>query len=378
MKILFTGGGTGGHFYPIIAVAKEIRHIAKENKMVQPTLLYFAPDPYMEQMLYDNQIFFKPILAGKVRNYSSVLNFFDIFKTFFGVMGALWKVFWSYPDVIFSKGGYGSFPVVLAGRILGIPIIIHESDSVPGKVNKWSGKFAKRIAISYPDAAKYFPAEKTAWTGNPVRPEIEMSSKEGASEYLKLKENIPVLLILGGSQGAKVINDIILDSLPKLIERFQIIHQTGVNNFEEVKNTAESILIHSEYKNRYNAFQYLDDLAMRMSAGAADIVITRAGSTIFEVASWGIPSIIIPITESNGNHQRLNAYTYARAGAGIVIEEKNLSDDILMAQINKIMFNEDVYKQMVENSKAFAKPNADREIAEEILKFGLHNKKNNK
>ncbi len=373
MKILFTGGGTGGHFYPIIAVAKEIRRVAKENKMVQPTLLYFAPDPYIEQMLYDNQISFSRVSSGKVRAYSSILNFFDMFKTFFGVIGALWKVFWSYPDVIFSKGGYGSFPVVFAGRMLGIPIIIHESDSVPGKVNRWAGKFAKRIAISYPDAAAYFPKDKTAWTGNPVRPEIEMASKEGAKEFLNLKENIPTLLILGGSQGAKLINDIILDALPKLIEKFQIIHQTGINNFKEVNNTAKSILIHSDYKDRYMAFQYLDDLAMKMSAGAADLIITRAGSAIFEIASWGIPSIIIPITESNGNHQRLNAYTYARTGAGIVIEEKNLSDDILMAQISKIMDNDAVYQQMAESSKNFAKPNADREIAEEIIRFGLHN-----
>ncbi len=378
MKILLTGGGSGGHFYPIIAVAQELRDVSKEKKIIDPTLFFFAPSPYNEKLLYDNQIYFKKVPSGKRRNYRSALNFLDFFKTFYGVILGLWKVFWEYPDVIFSKGGYGSFPIVFAGRILGIPIVIHESDSVPGRVNMWAGKFAHRIALSYPDSAKYFPEEKTAWTGNPVRKEVEMVPQRGAKEFLNLEPDTPVILVLGGSQGAKLINEIILDSLPRLIKKFQIIHQTGVDNFDEVSTVASAILQDSEFKKRYRPFKYLDNLAMRMSAGAADIVITRAGSTLFEVALWEIPSIIIPITNSAGNHQRKNAYTYARSGAGIVIDESNLSDDILIAQINAILDNEETYESMSMAAKSFAKPEASKTIAEEIIETALSHHKSKK
>jgi UDP-N-acetylglucosamine--N-acetylmuramyl-(pentapeptide) pyrophosphoryl-undecaprenol N-acetylglucosamine transferase len=374
MKILLTGGGSGGHFYPIIAVAEQIREIAKDRKLIDPEITFYGPNPYDEKLLFNNQIYYKKINAGKMRRYFSILNFFDFFKTGIGIISAIWKVFWEYPDVIFSKGGYGSFPVVLAGKILGIPIIIHESDSVPGKVNLWTSKFAQKIAISYPEAVSFFPKEKTAWTGNPVRREVTRISKEGATEYLDLEPNVPVILILGGSQGARLINDAVIDALQKLIPKYQIIHQTGVDNYEDVSKMAEVLLKDSEFKSRYRPFKYLDDLAIRMSAGASDLIITRAGSTLFEIALWGIPSIVIPITASNGNHQRKNAYTYARAGAGTVIEEANLSDDILFAEINRIMDNPENYNKMVESAKNFARPEAAHTIAEEIISIALSHK----
>jgi len=376
MKILFTGGGTGGHFYPIIAVAQQIREVTKEKKLIEPELHFFAPSPYNEKLLFDNKIYFQKISAGKMRGYFSLLNVIDYFKTGLGIVSAIWKVFWLYPDVIFSKGGYGSFPVVLAGRILGIPIIIHESDSVPGKVNAWAAKFAEKIAISYPEAAAEFPKGKVAWTGNPVRREIGVTSSQGAKEYLNLNENIPVIFIVGGSQGSKVINDVILDSLNKLLPNFQIIHQVGEKNYDAVKEISDVLITDENLKIRYKPFKYLDDLAMRMTAGASDLVITRAGSTLFEISLWGLPSIIIPITESNGNHQRKNAYTYSRSGAGTVIVESNLSDDILIAEINRIMDNKDVYDNMVESAKQFSRPQAANTIAEAIIDLVLsHNKK---
>lgn len=375
MKILLTGGGTGGHFYPIIAIAQELRDEFKKRKLIDPNLYFLAPDPYDKKLLFDNRIYYKKVSAGKRRNYGSLLNFFDLFKTGFGILSALWKVFWIYPEVIFSKGGYGSFPVVLAGRILGIPIIIHESDSTPGRVNKWAGKFAKKIALSYPESAVYFKGEKTAWTGNPVRKEVRMVAKSGAREYLNLENNVPVIFVIGGSQGSQLINQVLLDSLERLVQKYQIIHQTGTKNWNEVSINTDAILMHSEFKSRYKPFKYLDDLAMRMAAGASDLVITRAGSTLFEIALWGTPSIIIPIELSAGNHQRKNAYTYARSGAGTVIEEPNLSDDILMAQIENILGNEETKKRMSDAAINFAKPDAAKTIANEIINIAMsHNK----
>jgi len=371
MKIIFTGGGTGGHFYPIIGIIEAMRDVAKEKKLLDPTLYFLAPDPYNERLLFDNLVTFKKVPAGKMRIYFSPLNIIDWFKTAYGILVALWKVFWIYPDVIFSKGGYGAFPIVVAGRILGIPIIIHESDSAPGKVNAWSGKFAEKIAISYPEAAEYFPKDKVAWTGNPIRKEIMIVANQGAKEYLDLEPGIPTLLILGGSQGAQIINDEIVNALPELVKKYQIIHQAGATNIEEVKNTANLLLDRSQYAYRYRPYAYLDDLAMRMSAGACDMVISRAGSTIFEIANWSKPSIVIPIAESNRDHQRKNAYTYARTGAATVIEESNLSDDVLLAEIDRVLSDKSVNEEMIKGAKEFAKPEAAKTIAAEILEIGL-------
>ena len=375
MKILFTGGGTGGHFYPIIGVAQAMRDISKEEKILDQDLYFVAPEPYDKKILFDNLITYKKVPTGKIRRYFSIMNFFDLFKTGYGVLKAMWTVFWIYPDVIFSKGGYGSFPVVLAGRFLRIPIIIHESDSTPGKVNEWAGKFAEKVAVSYPEAGEFFDSKKVAWTGNPVRKEISHVVKDGAAEYLDLEDNLPVILILGGSQGSEIINEAIIDALPKLINNYQIIHQTGKEKFDQVKNTADVVMGDSENKYRYHPFPYLDDLAMKMSAGASDIIITRAGSTLFEIATWEKPSIIIPITKSNRDHQKINAYTYARFGGGTVIEERNLTDDIIVFEINRILEKEEVKNKMIEGAKKFAKKDASRTIAKEILETALKHQK---
>lgn len=371
MKILLTGGGSGGHFYPIIAVAQELNKQAKENKLLDVEIYYMAPSPYNPSVLFENGIIFKATSAGKIRRYFSILNFFDVFRTFFGVIGAVWKLYNIYPDVVFGKGGYASFPTLFAARLLRIPVVIHESDSVPGRVNKWAGKFAKKIAISYAEAAKYFPKEKVAFTGNPIREELMIPLKTGAHEFLKLEENTPVIFILGGSQGSQKINDAIIDALPKLVEKYQIIHQTGKNNFALVSETAEVVLGDNPNKKRYKIFDYLNVLGIRMAAGAASIIISRAGSTLFEIASWAVPSIIIPITDSNGDHQRKNAFAYARSGSCIVVEESNLSANIIVSEIDYIMSHPEKRELMIRSAKNFFKPEASKKIAHEILEIAM-------
>ncbi|MFH0755420.1 MAG: UDP-N-acetylglucosamine--N-acetylmuramyl-(pentapeptide) pyrophosphoryl-undecaprenol N-acetylglucosamine transferase [bacterium] len=376
MKILLTGGGTGGHFYPLIAVAESINKIVKEEKLLQAQLYYASDSPQDNSLLKENNIEYIKISAGKIRKYFSILNFFDIFKTFFGIINALIKIFNIYPDIIFSKGAYSSFPVLFAAKLFRIPVIIHESDSVPGRTNLWAGKFAKRIAVSYPEAIKYFDSNKVAVTGNPIRKNIQMlPSKENSRQFLNLTEDIPVLLILGGSLGAKIINEQILSILSKLVEKYYIIHQAGKNNIKEVMGIADIVLVDSEFKNRYKVFDYLDNLNINMSAGASDLIISRAGSTIFEIAIWGIPSIIIPITNSNGNHQRENAYNYARSGGAVVIEESNLSSNILFLEINRILEDKNLIKKMSDGAKSFIKADASDLIAREIIKIALQHEK---
>jgi UDP-N-acetylglucosamine--N-acetylmuramyl-(pentapeptide) pyrophosphoryl-undecaprenol N-acetylglucosamine transferase len=371
MKILLTGGGTGGHFYPLIAVAEQINEIAKNENLVSANLYFMSDSPYDMEALVENDITFIPISAGKMRRYASILNFFDLFKTGIGVISALIKVFKIYPDVIFSKGAYASFPVLFAAKILRIPVVIHESDSFPGRTNAWSAKFAKKIAISYPDSAKLFDETKVAFTGTPLRRAVFAVNKGTGHEYLGLEKNIPTLLIIGGSLGAKIINDHVLDALPKLVEKYQVIHQTGKANVSEVSKTADIILTDNPNKNRYRIFDYLADLPLTMAAGAADLVITRAGSTIFEIAAWGLPSIVIPITDSNGNHQRLNAYAYARSGSAVVIEESNLTTNVFMAEIDRLIQNKELLAKMSAATKTFARNDAAVKVARELINLAL-------
>jgi UDP-N-acetylglucosamine--N-acetylmuramyl-(pentapeptide) pyrophosphoryl-undecaprenol N-acetylglucosamine transferase len=371
MKILLTGGGSGGHFYPLIAVAESINKIAKQENLISAELYFMSDNPYDAESLIENDITFIPVSAGKMRRYASALNFIDIFKTFFGVISAMIKVFKIYPDVVFSKGAYASFPVLVAARFLRIPVIIHESDSFPGKTNAWAGKFAKKIAVSYPEAAKYFNEAKVAFTGNPLRKAVLNVNKNGAHEYLNLEKNIPTVLVLGGSLGAQLINERILNALPNLVDKYQIVHQTGKLNAAEVTKTAEVILANNLNKNRYRIFDYLNDMSLIMAAGAADLIISRAGSTIFEIASWGVPSIVIPITETNGDHQRMNAYAYARSGAAFVIEETNLTTNVLLSEIDRVLQNQDMRQKMSVAAKAFAHPDAADKIAREIINIAL-------
>lgn len=371
MKILLTGGATGGHFYPLIAVAEEIHSIAKEERLLPPSLYYIGPTPYNSKVLFDNEIEYIKVPAGKIRRYFSPLNILDLFKTAWGVVKAIVEVFRIYPDVIFSKGGYASFPSLIAGRIFRIPVIIHESDSAPGRVNLWAGKFAERIAVSYQEAGEFFPAEKVAFTGNPIRKEIVTPLKNGAHEFLNIDQNISTVLILGGSQGSQKINEAILGALPVLLERCQIIHQTGRANFEEIKNTAAVVLKENKLSSRYKPFDYLNDLAMRMAAGAADLIVSRAGSTIFEIAAWKVPSIIIPIPESISHDQVKNAFNYARSGACVVLEEANLSPNILSSEILRLLDNKREREMMSERAGQAAKTDAARKIARQIIDTAL-------
>jgi UDP-N-acetylglucosamine--N-acetylmuramyl-(pentapeptide) pyrophosphoryl-undecaprenol N-acetylglucosamine transferase len=375
MKIILTGGGTGGHFYPLIAVAEELNKIADKEHILDSQLFYLSDDPYDKEALRQNGITFEKISAGKLRKYFSVRNFLDIFKTFFGFFGALWTVYKIYPDVVFSKGGYISFPVLLAARILRVPIFIHESDSAPGRVNLWASKFAARIAVSFEEAGKSFPEQKTAWIGQPVRQDLQKTVKEGAFEYLKLDPSVPVIFVTGGSLGAELINSVLIESLPQLVSKYQIIHQTGKKNIEEVNIRAGVILRGNPDKERYHTFPFLNVLAMKMSAGASSLIISRAGSVIFEIASWGVPSIIIPITNSQGDHQRKNAFNYARAGAAKVIEENNLTSHVLVAEIDKLMNDKAKREEMSNNAIKFSKPDASAKIARELVDIALSHEK---
>ncbi len=371
MKILLTGGGSGGHFYPLIAIAEKLNSLAEKQKILDLKIYYMSDTPYDKTMLFQNNISYVEVPAGKIRRYFSIQNFFDVFKAASGAFWGLVSMFFIYPDVVISKGGYASFPAVFASKILRIPVIVHESDSYPGKLNLWTAKFAKRIAISWAEAGEYLPKEKTILTGQPIRKEILEGTEEGAFDFFKLDPTIPTILVIGGSQGAEKINNAIIDVLPELLPKYQIIHQTGEKNIEDVSARAKLVMETSQYILRYRPVAFLNNLSTRMASGASSLVISRAGSALFEIASWGLPSIVIPITDSHGDHQRKNAFNYARVGACEVIEESNLTPRVLLSIIDKLMSMPTKREEMSKHAKEFFSPNASEIIAQGAIDIAL-------
>ena len=375
MTIAFTGGGSGGHFYPIIAIAEALDDLVREERLITPKLYYLAPQSFDEEAIFENHITYVRIPAGKMRRYASIRNILDMFVTLAGTLYAIVVLFHLYPDVVVSKGGYGSVPTVLAARLLRIPIIIHESDAKPGRANLLAAKSAAKIAISFESAAKYFPKRvqnKIARTGIPIRKALMRVEKEGARQYLELERDIPTILILGGSQGSMRINESILSALPDLVSFANIIHQTGQANLKNVEAVAQVVLAKDSHKNRYHPINYLSEVSLQRAAGVMDVVVSRAGAnTIAEIGFWEKPAILIPIPESVSHDQRSNAYAYAETGAAVVIEEENLTPHLLVSEIRRIVTNPELAKRMGAAAKGFTDPDAARILAKGVLAIAL-------
>lgn len=369
MKIALVGGGTGGHFYPLIAVSEELR-AQEKNTPEALELFYLGPEPYSKETLNSLNISFVKIPAGKRRRYFSLRNFFDNFITLWGVVVAFFKLLLMYPDVIMSKGSYTSVPVILAASILRIPIVVHESDTKPGRANLLAAKKARYIAVAWPEAAQFFPSEKTALVGIPIRKTF-FTPQANPFATLGIPNDKPVIFVTGGSSGAERINTLILDTLDELLPQYTVIHQVGDSNLFSVKETALARGLASELLARYFILGHLDNQNMTAALDAANLVICRAGSTtLFEIALKGKPSIVIPIPETISHDQKSNAYTYARTGAAIVIEEENMTDSILTANLNDILQNELTYQTMQNAALNFTNKNAAATLATTLINIG--------
>lgn len=372
-RILFTGGGSGGHIYPLLSVLKALEKQSQEKKI---EFYYLGVVDENTRVLEEAGVKVEKIITGKMRRYFSLLNVLDIPKFFVGLFQALFKMLLIMPDVVFSKGGPGSFPVVLSAWFYRIPVIIHESDAYPGLSNALSSHFARRIAVSFPSTVKYFPPSKVILTGNPVRESFLEGYKLNqavAKQTLGFSPNYPLLLVLGGSLGSTRINETLILDLKKLISETQILHQTGRANYLDVKKLALAELVdvplREEAQKRYQAVPYLDK-EFPTALQAADLIVTRAGSgAIFEIAASGKPAVLIPLPESANDHQRINAYEFAKTGGAIVLEEANLLPGILFRQISKLLKSPELLSKMGEFSKKFFQAGAAEAIAQEILSF---------
>jgi len=357
-KILLVGGGTGGHFYPLMAIAEAL------NRLPDGAQLYYAgPDRYNADALQSANIDFIRVGAGKRRRYASILNIFDPIRTFFGMFSAIIKLFWLYPDVVMSKGGYTSVPVVLAAAFLRIPVVVHESDAVMGRANRLGSRFARYLVTSYEGISFQTKAEQQL-LGIPVRTALLVPPRPDAIERLGIDPERPVLLIMGGSQGAERINNLILDSLDELLRDFTVLHQTGQAHHIMCTQTADKLIQDEGMRAHYHPVPSLDAASLNDAYHLAGVIVSRAGSgSIYEIALHGKPSILIPIPEGISHDQRTNAYTYARAGAAVVIEEKNLSAGLLRSEIDRIMLDQSVYSAMSTAASSFGRPDAAHNVA---------------
>lgn len=357
LRIALTGGGTGGHIYPLAAVADVLATFGKGDI----ELRYFGPHAPWNEALAARNIAILNIAGSKLRRYASFQNFIDIPKFFLGLLQALFKLYFFMPDAVFSKGGPGALPVVLAAAWYRIPVVIHESDGVPGLTNQISAYLAKRIGISFHHAGNFFDPRKTFFSGSPVRRAIADAKLEtrAAKSQLGFDQNASLLLVLGGSQGAKVLNDFVQDAVGLLAVLAEVYHQTGPTGSPQAGKGNVP---------RYRAEEFLDDEKMTLALSAADLVLTRAGAgAIYECAARGVPAILVPLERGANRHQHANAEEYAASGAAIVLEENNLTPNLAVGEIKKLLADEERRKTMGERARAFYRSDAAEVIAREVI-----------
>jgi UDP-N-acetylglucosamine--N-acetylmuramyl-(pentapeptide) pyrophosphoryl-undecaprenol N-acetylglucosamine transferase len=381
IRIVLTGGGSGGHTFPLIAVYRELKKIAQEQK-VSLEITYIGPDDFTIPFISKEQgIKIRTIAAGKLTgSFNIVESIFRFFKIIGGIFQSLYYVYIEMPDAIFSKGGYGAFPIVFSGILFFIPTYTHESDAVPGLVNHIIGRFCRKVFISFNYTKKYFSSKKTVLTGNPIRLDLftETINKENIKKLLKLDIEKPVVTIIGGSQGSRHINDFILDILPKIIKDVEIIHQTGKTNYKEVVREADvvfqEIIGDKEQQKYYHPLPFFEETtipgisSLKDIFGVSDLIIARAGSgLIFEIAASGKPSILIPLPWASRGHQKKNAYEYSENGAAVVIEEGNLKPNVFSDLILQIVSDKKKIEKMSNAAAEFAKLKAAHDIAKYLI-----------
>ena len=362
---------------PLLAVVDELKklsNVCNEAPQLYGTMepangklefLLLTSDSEFNKAVSDAGIQIKIIKTGKLRRYFSWENFVDIFRIPVGIIQSLYHIHKFNPDIVFSKGGFASIPPVVAARILGIPIITHESDIIPGLANKIIAYFSSKIFISFSDTEKYFNKNKIVLVGNPVRGDITKGNRENALKFFNLCSDLPVILIFGGSQGAQKINEMILDILPELVKKCQIIHQCGTKNLEKTKKVFKNLY----FPKRYKLYSFLNK-EMKDAYAVADLIISRAGAnSISEVAVLGKPNILIPLSISAGNHQFKNAEFFVEKGASLMIDETVSSSDDLLNCIFKILANKNLQDKMKNALQDLSPQNSARKIAEEIIRI---------
>ena len=335
-RIILTGGGTAGHVTPNIALLPRLQELGYD-------IQYIGSYQGIEKDLIEPfGVPYHGISSGKLRRYFSLQNFSDPFRVLKGFGEANKLIRDLKPDVIFSKGGFVSVPVVLAGKKNKVPVVIHESDMTPGLANKLSIPAAAKVCCNFPETLEHLPADKAVLTGSPIRQELLSGNKIAAMDMCGFSADKPVILVIGGSLGSVVVNNAVRLALPELLKDFQIIHLCGKDKLDPSLTDVKG----------YAQFEYIK-AELRDIFALADIVISRAGANaICELLALRKPNLLIPLSaNASRGDQILNARSFERQGFSIVIEEEELSKEVLLENVQKLYKERDSYMNAMKLSE---------------------------
>ena len=334
-KIVMTGGGTAGHVTPNIALFDSLQKDGYE-------IHYIGSYEGIEKgLIEDKKIPYYGISSGKFRRYRSWKNLTDPFRVLHGCFQARRLLGRIRPNVVFSKGGFVSVPVVMAAKTRHIPVIIHESDLTPGLANKLAMPSATKVCCNFPETLPYLPKEKAVLTGSPIRQELLHGNKQAAKDFCGFTGDLPILMVMGGSIGSVYINNAIRGCIDTLLTKYQIIHLCGKGNIDESLKD----------KKGYAQFEYISENLPDLFA-AADLVVARAGAnSICELLALHKPNILIPLSRNaSRGDQILNANSFAKQGFSAVLEEEEVTSEKLMATIDDVMAHRSKYIDAMKNS----------------------------
>lgn len=351
-KIILTGGGSAGHVTPNLALIPELLDEGWE-------VHYIGTEGGIEKSIVPaDRVKYHAISAGKLRRYLDIKNLTDPFRVIKGLLQAASIVRSVKPDVIFSKGGFVSVPVVIGGWLNRVPVVIHESDMTPGLANKIAIPFASKVCINFPEAARNIPASKVVYTGTPIRKELLYGSAEKGYSICGFDRSKPVIMVMGGSLGSKNLNRFLREALPELLEYFQVVHICGKGNIDENLMGTKG----------YKQFEYISSEQPHIFK-MASLVVSRAGAnSIFEFLVLKIPSILVPLsTRASRGDQILNAKSFEKRGFCRVLREENIDRDRLFTTIMDVYNNRKYY---VDNMSRKEVPDGTREIMNIIRKYG--------
>ena len=368
MRVLISGGGTGGHVYPALAVALQLQ------QHYDADILYLGSDDGLETRLVPAAgVRLKTIQAGKLQRFVSWRTVTGVARVPVGMAQAVSIVRAFRPDVAFTSGGYVAVPAGLAARLNRTPFLMHQQDVPPNLSNKLLAPMATRISVAFADSLRYFPSQKTVQLGNPIRQailDVRSVSVQQARTKLGLAPDLPLVLVTGGSQGARHLNQTVCHALPELLKRCQVLHISGSNLFNETHDLSEQTLadVDSEMRQRYRLEPYMDE-DMPLALQAADLVLCRSGASVLsELAVLGKPSVLVPLPPAIGSSpQEANAAMFKHAQASEVILNDLLKPEVMIERITYILSQPGCLQTMSDAATKLAKPNATQEIVETIV-----------
>lgn len=337
LKIIMTGGGSAGHVTPNLAIIPKLKELGYEIEYIG------TQDGIERKIINGENIKYHIISSGKLRRYFDIKNFSDPFKVIKGIFEAASIIKKEKPNIVFSKGGFVSVPVVIGAYLNKVPVIAHESDITPGLANKVGTPFCTKVCVTFPESLKYIKGDKGILTGTPIRDELFEGSKIKGYQICGFEEKKPVLMIIGGSLGSKIINNTVRDILDLLLKKYNIIHICGKDNLDKSLFN----------KTGYKQFEYVKEELPHLMA-AADIFISRAGANvIFELLALKKPSLLIPLSaKASRGDQILNAKSFENSGYSVVIQEEELDTNILLEKLDYLYNNRNQFIVNMNSSKS--------------------------